>query len=115
MKKLAQEAKNIVADSKKPRFKWTNKMLTVVCRYKRVPGDLKMPTRHDELLKRWNKTKGRSSPNVSSVEDESESESDEGESESDESISECESDGDKGDKESDGDDSEEEGEEDVTS
>ena len=50
--------------------------LTTMCRWKRRPKDKKMPTRKDELLARWQETKGRPSPQVSPANSDDEGESD---------------------------------------
>ena len=76
LRKLYAEVKKIQAEMKKKGFKWTNPKLMRMCRWKRRPKDKKMPTRKDELLARWQETKGRPSPQVSPANSDDEGKSD---------------------------------------
>ena len=83
-----KNVKKIRREMKKKQFKWTNAKLTVMCQWKKNESDKKMPTKKDELLKRYDEVMNRPSPNVSLHE----SDSDRGLS-SDESLSGSESEG----------------------
>ena len=90
LRALCDAVRTIQRDMKKKNFKWTNAKLTKMCRWKRQPGDKKLPTRKDELLARWEETKGRPSPQLSPANSDDEGESgdddDEGESDDDDSA-----------------------------
>ena len=76
LRALCDAVRTIQRDMKKKNFKWTNAKLTIMCRWKRQPGDKKLPTLKDELLARWEETKGRPSPQVRPVNSDDEGESD---------------------------------------
>ena len=85
LRALCDAVRTIQRDTKKKNFKWTNAKLTIMCRWKRQPGDKKLPTLKDELLARWEETKGRPSPQVgpANSDDEGESDDDDDDGESD--------------------------------
>jgi len=72
--------KKVRAEEKKPGFRWTVERLKIACKYKRRPGDKKMPTLRDDLLARYQETKNRASPQVSPAnsDDEADSEDEDG-------------------------------------
>ena len=80
LRALCDAVRTIQRDMKKKNFKWTNAKLTKMCRWKRQPGDKKLPTLKDELLARWEETKGRPSPQVGPANSDDEGESDDDDS-----------------------------------
>ena len=60
-----KSVKKIRREMKKKQFKWTNAKLTVMCQWKKNESDKKMPTKKDDLLKRYDEVRDRPSPNVS--------------------------------------------------
>ena len=65
LRKLKAEVTKIRDQMEDPTFNLSNNHLKVLVRWKARKGDGKMPTKKDELRKRWDAVKGRQSPHVS--------------------------------------------------
>ena len=80
LSQLIKEVKKTGSQSKKKIFKWTNKLITTLVKYHKQKKNKAIPSTKDKLLKSWNKTQNRPSPQVSPrnsvVEDESNEEED---------------------------------------
>ena len=66
LRELWKKVKTVRREMKKKKFKWTNKKLQVLCQWKKISSDKKMPSDKKGLLERWEEVKDRPhSPNVS--------------------------------------------------
>ena len=72
LRNLQREVEDIRASMKQPNFKFTLKNLRPLIKWKRRPEDKALPSRKDDLLKRWEETKNRASPRVSPANSEAE-------------------------------------------